>query len=300
MIFLIILIVLFGAWIGVGFLFSNLANKPKVRDFEYTINFSIEEGDYTREYVENLKYEEIYIKSKFGYSLYGNFFPGTNPNKAVVLVHGYTWTHAGTLKYLDIFRKKGYNVLLFDNRYHGFSGGDFTSFGFFEKYDLKTCVDLMFKKLGNDIKIGVMGESLGGGTVIQYSSIDDRISFVIADCPYSDLKKQLGYRLKKDYKLPFFLVIPISSLISRLRFKFFFGEVSPIKDIRNNDVPLLLIHGEADDYVPTFMSKELYEAKNMGKKELFLVPYAKHAESYLLNRKEYEDVVYNFLNKIDL
>jgi hypothetical protein len=300
MIFFIAPIIFLGVFISIGIIFSNLTNKPETKDYDYTINFGIENGDYTREYIDNLKYEEVNISSEFGYKLFGKFFERPGSKKAIVLVHGYTWTHAGTIKYLDMFRKKEYNVLLFDNRYHGLSGGKFTSFGFFEKYDLKTCVNWLFEKLGKNTKIGVMGESLGGGTVIQYSAIDNRASFVIADCPYSDLKKQLGYRLKKDYKLPYFLVIPITSLISKIKFKFFFGEVSPIKDIKNNAVPTLLIHGKKDDFVPTSMSIELYNAKNIGKKALYLADDAKHVGSFATNKKEYEKTIYNFLEKNNL
>ena len=56
------------------------------------------------------------------------------------------------------------------------------------------------------------------------------------------------------------------------------------------ELPMLFIHGDADDYVPTWMVYPLYEAKP-GEKELWLVPGAGHAYSYRDNREEYTAVV---------
>ena len=59
---------------------------------------------------------------------------------------------------------------------------------------------------------------------------------------------------------------------------------------------MLFIHGEADDYVPTWMVRPLYEAKP-GDKELWLVPGAGHAASYRDNREEYTRRVGEFVGK---
>ena len=59
---------------------------------------------------------------------------------------------------------------------------------------------------------------------------------------------------------------------------------------------MLFIHGEKDDYVPTWMVYDLYEAKPVPK-ELWVVPDADHATSYKLNKKAYTEKVKQFTDK---
>ena len=74
------------------------------------------------------------------------------------------------------------------------------------------------------------------------------------------------------------------------------GEASALAQVAKCELPMLFIHGDADDYVPTWMVYPLYEAKP-GEKELWLVPGAGHAYSYRDNREEYTAVVREFVGK---
>ena len=103
-------------------------------------------------------------------------------------------------------------------------------------------------------------------------------------------------QLKQRYKLPSFPFIPLAAKLVKMRAGFNIEEVSPIKVVSNTDTPILFIHGEDDDYVPTYMGKELFDAKN-DKKELYIAPKAKHAEALVKNIKQYEKVVSDFLDK---
>ena len=75
-----------------------------------------------------------------------------------------------------------------------------------------------------------------------------------------------------------------------------FREASALAQVAKCELPMLFIHGDADDYVPTWMVYPLYEAKP-GEKELWLVPGAGHAYSYRDNREEYTAVVREFVGK---
>ncbi len=204
------------------------------------------------------------------------------------------------MKYMNIFLKRAFNVVIYDHRFHGKSGGPNCSYGYFEKFDLKTVTDWVFEKCGQSSVVGIQGESMGAATILQNSHIDKRISFYIADCPYSDLTELFKVRIKADYHLPAFPLIPISSLLFKITTNLFYTQISPIKDIADVETPIFFIHGENDNYIPHKMSIDLYNAKSHGIRKLYIAPNADHVESYLKNMEDYDRLVGEFLKSINI
>ncbi len=281
---------------------STLVIHPKVKGYEDTYRRDLEGKKFDENLYRGWNKTDFYIKSKYGYDLSCEIIEDQlyenlgEKIKVMVLVHGITWSKYGSIKYVNMFIKKGFKVLIYDHRNHGFSGKVPTTMGYYEKFDLKTVIDWCYNSFGNDIEVATHGESMGAATVLAHLEIDNRPKFVIADCGYSDLSKLLEHQLKVRYNLPGFPFIPFAAQIVKLRAGFNIKDVSPIKAVTKSDKPILFIHGENDDYVPTSMGKEMYEAKK-DKKELFIAPNAAHAESQWKNKKEYEKVVYSFLDK---
>jgi len=91
----------------------------------------------------------------------------------------------------------------------------------------------------------------------------------------------------------------IADIFIRLRAKFSIKDVKPIDDVMKIDKPVLFIHGDADDYVPTSMSVEMYERKK-GLKEIYLALEAGHALSIKADPKNYENKVFAFLRSIGI
>lgn len=276
--------------------FSNVALKPKTFDYDETYNIELERGRIVKEEFEALQKDEVFIKSPYGYAIHGFYFPNGTSKKTVIFAHGITYTLYGSVKYIDMFIKRGFNILIYDHRFHGRSGGNYCSFGYYEKYDLKACTDWVLALNGEDSIVGLHGESMGAATVLQNLKIDDRIAFCIADCPYSSLTGILKHRLKVDFHLPGFPLMSLASLVSKLRFQIFFRDVSPIEDIKNVKTPIFFIHGEKDTYIPKQMSIDMYNTKQ-GKKKLYIAPNADHAQAYLENKEEYNKLVDEFLQE---
>jgi len=234
------------------------------------------------------------IPSIFGYPLYGLFFPIAGSTKTMILCHGYTYNLYGSVKFLCLFLARGYNVLIYDHRYHGRSGGRFTTFGFYEKDDLKACVDWVLAKIGEESLVGTHGESLGAGVVLQHAAIDPRIAFAIADSGYSDLERLLKLRMHEDFHLPVFPVFPLADLVGRLRCGIEISEVSPIRMLKNVETAILLIHGVNDTLIPCQMSMELFDQRPQSRR-LYLVPGARHAETYVVDQTAYTQHLDAFL-----
>jgi len=291
---ILVLIIIFIVYTAFSYFFSNVVTKPKISDYLYTMDYAVENGDVSEKEISEYLKNEFFVDSPYGYKIHCSFFYN-NSDKTVVCSHGITWSLAGSLKYLKIFKDLGFNVMIYDHRNHGLSGGKNTTFGYYEKNDLKTVVDWIYENTDSEI-VGVHGESMGGGTVIQYSAIDKRIDFCIADCPFSDLKKLLKIRAKNDFFKGAGIFIDFSSFISFIKTGFFFSYSSPLKVIKNIDIPVLFVHGLEDRYIPCEMSIEMYREKP-DKKDILLVENAKHAGSLYSDKKLYTEKLISFFKK---
>jgi fermentation-respiration switch protein FrsA (DUF1100 family) len=294
---LLLLLLLFVVLLlGATYYFSNQVLQIRTNSNEAILTNEVDAGRLKREQLDLLPKEEISMASDFGYRLNGWFIPSEEgvTGHTVVFAHGVTSSLLGMLKYTGMFRRRGFNVLLYDHRRHGLSGGRYTTYGFYEKNDLKSAVDWVYGRLGPDTSVGVFGESMGAATALLYAAMDDRPAFVIADCAYSDLTEQFAYRLKVEYGLPRFPLLTVTSLWCKLRAGFFFHEVSPIRHIDRVRAPILFVHGVEDDYVPNRNSHAMHKLRT-GAKGLYLAPGAAHAESWTLNQEEYEREVDAFL-----
>ena len=293
----ILMIILLALLAGAYYLLGK-AIKP--RTFPYLKSYVIEvengrlvEGEYAA-----WDKEELRLHSPFGYELSGTYFPLPGAHKTVVIVHGITYTRMGSVKYIPIFRSRGFNVLIFDLRYHGLSGGTNCTFGYYEKHDLKAVVDHALQRIEGPGIVGVMGESLGASTCLQYAAIDPRAAFVISDCAYADLYDQLADRLRLDYHLPATPLLPLAGWLCKCLAGFAFRDVCPERDIACVEAPVFIIHGQDDDYVFPQHAGRLYAAKRKGTRKLYLAPNAGHAEAYWNNRTDYDHLVGEFLQEI--
>ncbi len=282
---------------GAGYYFSSLVITPKVKDYDKTLEMELGYGRFTRAFYDSLPKEEVYIDSPHGYTIHGVYIPVGNSRKTAVFIHGHTYTLMGSYKYVSMFRDRGFNCLLVDNRYHGKTGGKNSTFGYYERHDMKACTDWALSRTGEGGIVGYHGESLGSGIGLMYAAMDQRPAFFILDGPIADLEELLSYRLKKDFGLPSFPLINLASLASRLRGGMFVSDVSPIKEIFRVASPVFYIHGEADAYIPPDHSRRLYE-KTLSKKRLWLCPGAEHSKSVIVNRKEYDRQIGLFLSDI--
>ncbi|WP_054958630.1 alpha/beta hydrolase [Paenibacillus dakarensis] len=262
--------------------------------------FSILEGLglYSHERYEALSKKEIELTSMDGLKLSGAAVETYPDSKRwIIIVHGYTGSRAVSTQFIDMFTEEGYNILLIDQRRHGRSEGRYTTYGYYEKYDIQTWVNWIVEHYGDDTEIGLHGQSLGGGTVLEYLSIAaPQVKLVIADCPYSDLADLMKHQITKLNKIP---SVPFFGWVNnRIRKKcgFSFEQVSPIRAVRESHLPVMFIHGTNDTYVPTRMSKEMYEAKP-GPKKLVLIEGAIHANAYHVGTEQYREATRSFLHE---
>lgn len=298
----IIIIVLFiTSWV-----LSNIILKPKVIEYEKLYEREISEGRLNDVMYQSWEKEDFYIKSRYGYLLSCQLLntefskqqmvDESTKKKIAILCHGYTCGKYSSMMYAEFFLKKGITVLTYDHRNHGLSGKAHTSMGYYEKFDLQTVLDWCYAEFGPNLLVLTHGESMGAATVLSHLSIDGRVHCTIADCGYSSLEELIKYQLKKYYHIPSIPFYYMAKVMIKLRAGFWINDVNPINGAELSHGAILFIHGIEDTYVPYAMSQDMYNMKT-EKKELYLAPNAKHAQSCQKNRIEYENVINNFLEQ---
>ncbi|GLB58085.1 alpha/beta hydrolase [Cytobacillus sp. NCCP-133] len=289
------LIILFLSSLGVYF--TNRLMYIKKKKDEFILDREKGAGRLDLIKYECLPKREVLIPSPFGYNLKAVAVEPYENNRYIIISHGVTENKMNSIKYMNLFLERRFNAVIYDHRRYGESGGKTTSFGHYEKFDLKAIVDWLKAEKGPGVQIGIHGESMGAVTMILYAGmLEDAADFYIADCPFSDFKEQLAYRLKAEMKLLPKFFLPVADLFLRMREKYSIAEVSPISVIENIKKPVLFIHSEKDDFILPTMSEALYEKKK-GPKKLYLAANGIHAQSFNENREDYEKAIDEFLEE---
>jgi len=280
-----------------GFYFATRLLNIHRHSFDRTIREGLENRDFDKAFLRSAR-TDFTIQKPGGETLSGFAMDGES-EKTVIFCHGITWSRYGMVKYFNWFRRKGWNIIAYDHQAHGLSTGRYPTYGLKEKEDLKLVIDWAADHYSDSSCIGLFGESMGAATVLLCSSMDSRIRFVVADCPYSDFDALLHHQLKLNHLPSFFhrAVIAFADLYTRRKAGFHTGAISPEKEIMKTSVPILLVHGKEDDYVPTGMSVRMYERrKDHAPTDLLLIDGAAHAKSIRKNRPVYEAKLEEFLS----
>ena len=101
----------------------------------------------------------------------------------------------------------------------------------------------------------------------------------------------------KDIKLVPALLMPFVKLSTLIWGRFSLDTVSASEAVENSDIPILIIHGEDDRFVPDYMSREIYEANpKLVRYETF--PNAGHGLSFMVDNKRYRMLVDEFFSSL--
>ncbi len=244
------------------------------------INWTKEARRAEREYME--------IRSFDGLTLRGYYYE-CNPGGIVeILFHGYRGDgerdlSAGRERCFSL----GRNALIVDQRASGKSDGSVITFGVNECRDCLAWIDRVIERFGQDVRIVLTGISMGAATVLMAAGRDlpKNVVCVLADCGYSS-GKEIITKVVAELKLPAKLIYPLIKLGGRLFGHFNLDEDSPIEAVKRAKVPIIFIHGDADDFVPYSMSERMYEAC-ASKKKLVPIKGAGHGLAYPVDKALY-------------
>jgi fermentation-respiration switch protein FrsA (DUF1100 family) len=248
--------------------------------------------------VLEVPYEEVKVLSHDGLVLSGKYYHFKDGAPLIMFFHGYRCSAIRDGNGMFLYtRKLGFNVFLADQRAHGKSQGKTITFGVKERYDVRSWVSYFIKRFGEQQKIYLSGLSMGGATVLMASNIGlpKNVIGILADCPYSSPKAILCTVIKQ-LRFPVRFTYALAKLSASWLGKFDIEESSALEAVRESKIPILILHGNADDFVPCSMSMECQLAAK-DNVQLVIIKGAAHGMSHCVDTPSYEEAAYAFFQQ---
>ena len=249
------------------------------------------------EEMEAVPFEEVSITTFDGLRLFAKYYHLSDSAPLQIQFHGYRSTGIRDFSGgFSLARKMGRNVLVVDQRAGGKSEGTTICFGIKEKYDCLEWIKYAIDRFG-DIPIMLTGISMGAATVLMASELDlpEYVKCIVADCPYSSPEEIIALQCG-EMGIPPKIGMPFVKLGARIFGNLKLSGEGAEKAVRNTKVPILLVHGEEDDFVPCEMSRKIHAANpEMITFEIF--PEAAHGVSFIVDTERYEKLYYALYEK---
>ena len=246
-----------------------------------------------------LPYENVYFKTEDKVQLRGWFIPSEPySNKTIILMHGWGMNRADILKNTYFLRDLGFNLLYFDFRALGESGGKTSSIGYLELKDVTAAVRFLQETRPQFCeKIGLYGLSMGGMVAICEAARNPEIACVVAEASYYSFRRVVSRWAWVHHRVPYFPLIPIILHYIHRYLGVNPERYSPKYNIpRISPRPVFIIHGRYDNLVPAAQAKLLF--KKAGEpKEIWLVPGAKHNKCAEVGGFEYKQRLADFFRQ---
>ncbi len=259
------------------------SKRSRVRALDADRLFGNEIAD-GKEYINATPYEEWYIRSFDGLDLFGRFFKNGDSDRTIILFHGFrsSGEHDFSCAF-QMYFEHGFNILIPDQRAHGRSQGKYIAYGVLERYDALYWVKKVIEMRSENENIILSGVSMGASTVLMASglALPTNVKAIIADCGFTSPEEIIKKVMTNDMHIPAFPLYYMTRLLARALAHYDF-KYSTLDSLKNCNVPILFIHGKADDFVPFYMSEQNYDACPTEKRAVW-VDGAGHGTSFLVD-----------------
>jgi pimeloyl-ACP methyl ester carboxylesterase len=220
-----------------------------------------------------------------------------NPKGTIIVLHGIASSKELMLPYTTDLLNDSFNVVLYDSRAHGESGGDYCTLGFYEKYDVSRCIDKVIENYGNSCApFGLIGNSMGAAITLQTLPLDNRIVCGVAESSFANLRETLSDYLERMIHVRWNWIANPAFARSEEIAHFSIDEVVPERSARAITQPVLLIHGDADNKINIKYAYRILENLH-STKELYIVHNGGHENLSQIGGEEYHNHIRQFFAK---
>ena len=266
-----------------------LRGSPYLGSFLHAISIDAEK-------LKNTPTERVQIQSRDGIQLVGHLRTCPNPRRIILAMHGWrsSWDQDFGM-IADFWYENNCTVLYAEQRGQNDSGGDYMGFGMLERFDCLDWVNWLNERFPEKVPIYLAGVSMGASTVLMASSLDlpDNVKGIAADCGFTSAQAIWKHITQDNLHLSYGIRRFDIDDLCRKKIQLGPMECSTTDALKQCRIPVLLIHGTDDTFVPVTMTYENYKAC-AGPRKLMVVPGADHGMSYYVAREEYEKTVLDF------
>lgn len=263
--------------------------------------------DYEK-FCDQYKVEELKITSSFDQHIipadyiYAENSENNKDNPTIILVHGLGGNRYSNYPLAQFFLEKEYNVITYDQRASNENTAKYTTFGYWEKYDLIDCLNYAKEQAPNQ-KILIWGASFGGATAglaLGYEGIEEKVDGLILDCPVSSMEWMIGQEMKAmDAGIPTEYMTWCGNIVNKMKLGFTYKDADVAESMKVVKIPILIINSELDTVTPNFMGADIYDAVQGENKEIWTVNDSQHCEIWIDHNQMYREKLDNFLKNID-
>ncbi|MCB8978560.1 MAG: alpha/beta hydrolase [Ardenticatenaceae bacterium] len=224
-----------------------------------------------------LNYETVELTTFDDVKLVGWYIPSRN-GAAIIAQHGYKSDRTVMLNIASMLSRHGYGVIMIDLRAHGESEGDIITFGKLERYDVDAAYQYLLTRPEVDKnRIGAIGNSMGGATLIMYSADNPNIKAIAVQSSFAQIEDVAAVNIQQYTGLP--PAQPLTYLV-KLFVEQETGvqaeEISVLDSIgKISPRPILLMQGGQDEFIPINSGQRLFDAAGEPK-ELWFEPEQEH------------------------
>lgn len=248
-----------------------------------------------------LPFDDVSFAAGDGATLKGWWVPAPEERGTVILVHGLNRSRIEMVKKVPFVHRLGWNALPFDLRHHGESGGMVSSFGHFEKQDVRAAIAFARAKCTGPVVL--WGVSLGGATVTLAAADDPTVAGLVCDSSYRSLRDTVGHHLRLFRSFAWWLrIVPSWPVTDEI--VFWIGRRGGFDpdavDVRGAAAhlagrPCLFVCNSGDRRMPSEIAFEL-QASAGERAKVLVVPGTSHGGAYRDGTAAYETAVTEVLN----
>jgi alpha-beta hydrolase superfamily lysophospholipase len=276
----------------VPWFFSNLGTRGR---FHYP---DPNDGKTPISYGMNFTWVEFH--SSDGVLLKGWYVPAAGEARGtIVYCHGLNRTRIEMLPMAAFGHQLGYDGLLFDFRHQGSSGGEVTTIGYKERFDVIGAVRYALSQQRAARPVIVWGVSMGAAAALMAAAESPDVAAVISDSSFLSLSDTVKHHWRLFFHLPSFPIANEVIYLLAWRGGFSPSDFDLVKAVtRIGDRPILFVALENDRRMPPSIARNLYAHALSPHKALIVLPGQRHGEAFNLDKDQYEAAVKQFLSGV--
>lgn len=214
----------------------------------------------------------------------------------VIVLHGIASCKEMVAPRIAKYLAFGYNVVAYDSRANGLSGGEFCTLGYREKYDVIDCLDIIEAECGLQGPYAIHGSSMGGAVALQALEIEPRLRCGVIVCAFASLRETVGDYMLRLYSIRWSSVVEYIIARSESIAGFKVTDVLPERAAQGVHQPVLVVHGDRDERVGLEYGRRNYRSLASEDKELFVVEGAGHLNIAEIGGALLDEKIHGWIN----